>query len=96
MQGNRRSKSSVLRRVLPLLLIAVAGCTQSEATRVDSRTFRIEGPGVPGGSDVPNQREAARVCPRGYRVLDSETHRNGPNPYASAPGDFTNWTIRCL
>jgi hypothetical protein len=82
--------------LLTLMLIAIAGCTQSQATRIDERTFLIEGPGITGGADGPNRREATRLCPKGYRVLNSETHRNGPNRYTTEPGDFTNWTIRCL
>jgi len=71
--------------------IALAACSQSVASRIDERTFRVEGPEIPGGSDVPNQRMAAKLCPRGYRVLDESEHR----------GDFqtgfvTVWTIRCL
>jgi hypothetical protein len=83
------------RHPLAALLIvssaALAACTQSVASRIDERTFRIEGPEIPGGSDVPNQRTAAKLCPRGYRVLDESQHR----------GDFqagfaTFWTVRCL
>ncbi len=83
------------RRPLAALLIlsftALAACSQSVASRIDERTFHIEGPEIPGGSDVPNQRTAARLCPRGYRVLEESQHK----------GDFqsgyaTYWTIRCL
>ena len=85
-----------MRRLLLLALLGLAACTQAQASRVDERTFRIEGPGVPGGADEPNRRAATRVCPKGYRVIDQETHRNGPNPYVTEPGVYTNWTIRCL
>lgn len=91
----RQSVSSPL-LAIPLVLAGLAGCSQSEASRIDARTWRIESRGIPGGSDRPNEREAARVCPGGYRVIDSETHRNGPNPYVKESGVFTNWTIRCL
>jgi len=83
----------------PLLLLAVllvAACTESHASRIDERTFRIEGPGVPGGAEGPNRREAARLCPKGYRVIEQEEHRGGPNLYTSEHGVYTNWTIRCL
>ena len=85
-----------MRRLLfALLLLPVAGlisCTaQSQATKIDDRTFRIEGPGVPGGVVAPNRRLAERVCPRGYRVLDSTRFKRDPDE-----GTFTNWVIRCL
>jgi len=85
-----------MRRLLfALLLLPVAGlisCTaQSQATKIDDRTFRIEGPGVPGGAEAPNRRLAERVCPGGYRVLDSTRFKRDPDE-----GTFTNWVIRCL
>ena len=85
-----------MRRLLfaPLLLL-VAGlvaCTaQSQATKIDDRTYRIEGPGVPGGAEAPNRRLAERVCPGGYRVLDSTRFKRDVGE-----GTFTNWVIRCL
>jgi hypothetical protein len=82
-----------------LLLIpaVLAGCTEATASRVDARTFRIEGPGVPGGSETPNRRMATQLCPKGYRVLDQETHLNTPDrARVENGGVFTNWTIRCL
>ena len=82
--------------VLLALLLALAACTQASASRVDARTFKITGPGIPGGSDVPNQRLATRLCPNGYRVIDSITRHNTPDGYRDEYGDFTNWTIRCL
>ena len=78
------------------VLLALAACTQAAASRVDDRTFKIEGPNVPGGSDTPNKRLAARLCPNGYRVLDAITRRNTPDGYRDELGNFTNWTIRCL
>ena len=83
-------------RLLVLMLVALAACSQASSSRIDERTFMIEGPGVEGGSEGPNRREATRLCPQGYRVLNSESHRNGPNRYIAEPGDYTNWTIRCL
>ena len=84
----------------PLLLLSVlllAACTEATASRVDDRTFRIEGPGVPGGSEAPNRRLANRVCPKGYRVLDSESHKGGADR-ATDDHDtiMTVWTIRCI
>jgi hypothetical protein len=84
----RRYVSAVAFILLPITL---AACTQSRASRLDDRTFSIEGPGVPGGSDAPNRRVAEQICPHGYRVLDEKRFKPDPNlPIA------TNWTIRCL
>jgi hypothetical protein len=85
-----------MRRLLfaPLLLplVGLISCTaQSQATKIDDRTFRIEGPGVPGGAEAPNRRLAERVCPGGYRVIDSTRFKRDPDE-----GTFTNWVIRCL
>ena len=79
-----------------IALLALAACTEATASRIDNRTFRVEGPGIPGGSDAPNRRIAARLCPNGYRVLDITERRNSPDGYRDAPGVFTNWTIRCI
>jgi hypothetical protein len=80
---------------LPALLLLTA-CTESSISRLDSRTFLIESPGIPGGSDAPNRRLAERACPEGYRVVDQTVHRNTPDRAHNEPGVFTNWTIRCL
>ncbi len=90
-------RSLMRRRALAALLVlsstALAACSQSTVSRVDDRTFQIEGPQVPGGSDVPNQRLAAKLCPQGYRVLDSVSHKIDP----TISGALTTfWTIRCL
>jgi len=89
-----------MRRLLfALLLLPVAGlisCTaQSQATKIDDRTYKIEGPGVPGGAEAPNRRLAERVCPRGYRVLDSTRNKQGCSDGCDAE-IYTNWVIRCL
>jgi hypothetical protein len=82
---------------LLLILAALAGCTQATASRIDNGTFRIEGPGVPGGSEAPNRRLATQLCPKGYRVLDQETRRNTPDGARVDSGSvFANWTVRCL
>ena len=85
-----------MRPFLMIALLALAACTTATASRVDDRTFRIEGPGLPSGSDVPNRRLAERLCPKGYRLLDSIERRNTPDGYREEPGVFTNWTIRCI
>jgi hypothetical protein len=76
-----------------LMSAGLAACTamQSSATKVDDRTFNIEGPGVPGGAEAPNRRMASRVCPGGYRVLDSTNFKRD-----QGEGTYTNWVIRCL
>jgi hypothetical protein len=87
-----------MRSLAVIALLALAACTQATASRIDDRTFTINGPGIPGGSDAPNRRLAARLCPNGYRVLDSVDRRGSPDGYADNDiGDtFTNWTIRCI
>ena len=88
-----------MRFLFPLLCVALLlpGCTKATATRIDRNTFAIHGPGVPGGSDVPNLRLAREICPNGFRVLESTTRHNTSNGITQLPGnDFTNWTIRCI
>jgi hypothetical protein len=85
-----------MRFLLIALLFAsggLAACAppQSSATKVDDRTYKIEGPGVPGGAEAPNRRLATRICPGGYRVLESTNFKVDP-----AEGTYTNWVIRCL
>jgi hypothetical protein len=89
-----------MRGLLPLILLPLlltAACTEASISKIDSRTFVIESPPVPGGSDAPNRRLAARVCPGGYRVMEQTSHQNTPDRARDYPGaTFTNWTIRCL
>ena len=83
------------RFLIALLLVSagLAACAamQSSATKIDDRTYRIEGPGVPGGAEAPNRRMASRICPNGYRVLDSTNFKRD-----TGEGTYTNWVIRCL
>ncbi len=86
----------MLRFLIALLLLAspaLGSCTalQSSATKIDDRTWKVEGPGIPGGAEAPNRRTASRICPNGYRVLDSTRFKIDPDE-----GTHTNWTIRCL
>jgi hypothetical protein len=86
--------------LLIVLLLAsggLASCAalQSSATKVDDRTYKIEGPGVPGGAEAPNRRMASRVCPGGYRVLESTRSKEGCADGCDA-AISTNWVIRCL
>jgi hypothetical protein len=48
----------VLSALMALASAGLAACSQSYASRVDERTYHIEGPEVPGGSDAPNRRLA--------------------------------------
>ncbi|HEX5452959.1 MAG TPA: hypothetical protein VFX06_04135 [Stellaceae bacterium] len=85
-----------MRYLLMIALLLLPACTEATASRIDNRTFRVEGPGTPGGSTAPNRRLARKICPRGYRVLNQEVSRNSPDGYSEEPGIFTNWTIRCI
>jgi hypothetical protein len=83
-------RRSALVAFLAVLSAGLAACTESAVSRIDADTFRIEGPGIAGGSDAPNRRLARQACPKGYRVIESSERRE-PDW-----GTFTNWTIRCL
>ena len=84
-------------RYLPLLaLVVLAACSEATASRVDDRTFKIEGPGMGIASDAPNRRLATRLCPKGYRVMDSTSHRGGPDRAIDDSDIMTIWTIRCI
>jgi hypothetical protein len=85
--------------VLILLALTLVACTEASASRVDERTFRIEGPAMGVTSDAPNQRLASRVCPKGFRVLDTASHKGGADRAHYESGDAgstTVWTIRCI
>ena len=82
--------------IMVLAMLLLAACTEATASRVDERTFRIEGPGMGMVSDAPNRRVANRICPKGYRVIDSETHRGGPDRATDESNSMTVWTIRCI
>ena len=90
----------LMRRFLIALLLMSAGLAacappQSSATKVDDRTYKIEGPGVPGGAEAPNRRLALRICPGGYRVLESTRSKEGCADGCDA-SISTNCVIRCL
>ena len=76
--------------LLPLALLALTACSESQATRIDYRTYRIEGPPTPGGETGPNRRLANRLCPNGFRVLDESRSRD------PQVGISTMWTVRCI
>jgi hypothetical protein len=85
-----------MRLAMLLLLLALAACTEATASKVDERTFKIQGPELGTASDAPNQRLANRLCPRGYRVLDSVSHKGGPDRVTDSRDIMTVWTIRCI
>jgi hypothetical protein len=39
---------------------------------------------------------ANRLCPKGYRVVDSESHKGGPDRVVDDDNIMTVWTIRCI
>jgi len=77
--------------LLVLISAGLTACTDAFGSRLDDRTFRIEGPQIPGGSDAPNRRLAEKLCPRGYRVLEQSRGKSDADAQIA-----TNWTIRCL
>jgi len=92
-------------RYWPLLLLAMlAACSQATASKIDARTFSINGPVVAGGSDGPDQRLADKICPKGYRIVDHNSFVGGATSLSDRgahadtenQGVSTNWTIRCL
>jgi hypothetical protein len=88
----------LLLAVTPFLALALTCCAalQASAVKVDDRTFKVEGPGVPGGAEAPNRRTAERVCPGGYRVLDSTRSKLGSGDGGGDATISTIWMIRCL
>jgi hypothetical protein len=79
-----------------VITLAVGGCTQATASRVDERTFKIDGPAMGMASDAPNRRLAERLCPKGFRILDSRTQAGGPDRAIDTTDRMTIWTIRCI
>jgi len=82
-----------MRGVSLLLLVALAACSESQVNRVaiDERTFKIESPAFGSGAVGPNRRAAEEKCPKGYRVLSEERHKED-----ASNGVVTTWIIRCL
>jgi hypothetical protein len=85
-----------------LLLLAVGllvGCTgnQADFTRIGDRTFRIEGPPIAGGAEGPVRRVAEQVCQGGYRLLNQEAHKGGPDRADFREFNTTTvWVVKCL
>jgi hypothetical protein len=83
----------------PLLLIGLlllAACTQSAASRIGERTFRVESPAVAEGGTAANRHLASRLCPKGYYVIDSESHKGGLDRATDEQEPITVWKIRCI
>ena len=76
--------------------LLLAACTEAMATKVDDRTFKIDGPAMGMVSDAPNQRLANRLCPKGYRVIESRSQAGGPDRATDSTDRSTIWTIRCI
>jgi len=91
----RRLMLAAILLLAPIALVCCAGTMSASAIKIDDRTYRVEGPGVPGGAVAPNRRVAERVCPGGYRVLDSTRHKEGMSDGGDA-SITTTWVIRCL
>ena len=85
-----------MRYAIFLVVLVLAACTEATASRVDERTFKIQGPELGTASDVPNQRLANRLCPKGYRVLDTRSNKGGTDRVTDSTDIMTTWTIRCI
>ena len=86
-----------MRYLVLLLAVVLAGCgEQSSATRINDRTWRIVSPEIPGGAEGPNRRLAQQLCPSGFRKLDEDAHKGGPDRATDEQNITTIWTIKCL
>jgi hypothetical protein len=89
-----------MRYLLPaMIVLTLVGCgaDQSDFTRIGDRTFRIESPPIPGGATGPNQRLATRLCPGGYRLLNSDAHKGGiDRAIEDEQNTTTVWVVKCL
>jgi hypothetical protein len=88
-----------MRYLLLLAALGMAACAGNDAqmTRIDARTFKIESPEIPGGSNAPNRRLALQLCPNGYRLLDQNAHKGGPDRADFQEQNITTiWFVRCL
>ena len=88
-----------MRYLLLLAAFTVAACAgnESQMTRIDARTFKIESPEVPGGSAAPTRRLADQLCPNGYRLLNADAHKGGPDRAIYDQQNITTvWLVRCL
>lgn len=81
-----------------LLALVLAGCSsESVATRVGDRTYRIVSPEVPGGAIGPNLRLANQLCPGGFRKLSEQAHKGGEDRAKFDDQNITTiWTVKCI
>ncbi|HVH78313.1 MAG TPA: hypothetical protein VM782_02895 [Stellaceae bacterium] len=89
-----------MRYLVPLIALTLIGCGSNQAniTRVGEKTFVIESPPVPGGGTGPNRRAAEQACNnRGYRVLDQDSHKGGPDRADWYEHNTTTvWKVECI
>jgi hypothetical protein len=88
-----------MRYLFLLATVALTACAgnQSQMTRIDARTFKIESPEIPGGSPTPNSRLAQQLCPSGYRLLNQDAHKGGPDRAIYDEQNITTiWIVRCI
>ena len=88
-----------MRYLLPLIALGLIGCAQGQSSfsQIAERTYRIESPPIAGGADGPNIRVAQQLCPHGYRKLDVDSHKGGPDRADWYEQNITTvWTIKCL
>jgi hypothetical protein len=90
-----------LRYGLLLLAAALTACAQGQSSfsQVGERTYRIESEPIPGGATGPNHRLAMQLCPGGYRLINSQAMKGGPDRAKSSPDDLattTIWVVKCI
>jgi len=85
-----------MRPLLVFALLLLTACTQSLASKVDERTFRVESPAMAVGGEAANRRLANRLCPKGYYVVNSASHKGGPDRVTDEINPTTIWTIKCI
>jgi len=84
--------------VLLLFAVMLAGCvSESAATRIAERTYRIVSPEIPGGAEAPNRRLAQQLCPGGYLKLNEQAHKGGVDRAIYDEQRVTTiWTVKCI
>jgi hypothetical protein len=88
-----------MRNLLLLAALLLVGCAQNQSdfTRIGERTFRIESPPIPGGAEGPNRRLAQQLCPGGFRVLNSDSHKGGADRADFYEQNTTTvWVVKCV